>query len=466
MVTVDVRIPADTPVVIAEGSRNVTMTRLAGALRAQGLGGQALLEVLERENRARCNPPLPAYEVASIARSVGKYDPGEIRDPYITKAAPRTPLVKTGMDSGPKRDPWRVLEPPGDAWQARAQAFAEYASGELWRDAEALAYLQSRGLTKPTIRAAGLGYNPKELRDRPGRWGLSGGAVWLPAGWTIPNEAGGVMWGVNVRRQGDASPKYVMIRGSKRKVYGLALVGHHSDLVIVEGEYDALLLCQETGAVISVVALGGAENRLDIDSLRTLAGFRRWWVATDQDDAGRAAQAALLEASARARPLQLPRADCKDVTEVWAAGEDLAAWIVGMVGPEDPMDYLRWAEHYMNVLDEAAFNAGTKRTPELRAWLALLDRYNETARERRSAGRPLEGAYGESSECSPTWAREIARQNHMTIIADSDSPIGDTLAAEIAAYTAYAQACRARGEVPLQVADWRNVGRPGSGGER
>lgn len=71
-------------------------------------------------------------------------------------------------------EPPATAEPPPVAWQERARSFADYAGRVLWsRDGvEGLEMLRRRGLKDDTIRAAGLGYNPKELHDDPRRWGL------------------------------------------------------------------------------------------------------------------------------------------------------------------------------------------------------------------------------------------------------------------------------------------------------
>jgi len=121
---------------------------------------------------------------------------------------------------------------------------------------------------------------------------------------------------------------------------------------------------------------GAAGNRPDLDSLRVLAGYRRWWVATDQDDAGRKAQAELLQASARARPLALPDDESKDITDAWKAGADLAQWVARSVGLQDPNGFRRWAEYYLEALD--AQGPGTdKANPTLRVWLSLWERYTQ-----------------------------------------------------------------------------------------
>ena len=70
--------PSPIPDKITEGVRNDTLFRLAAALRAKGLGKEAIQAALLVENRARCQPPLPEDEVRSIAGSVGRYLPGAL----------------------------------------------------------------------------------------------------------------------------------------------------------------------------------------------------------------------------------------------------------------------------------------------------------------------------------------------------------------------------------------------------
>lgn len=62
---------------ITEGTRNNTLTRIAGALRNQGVTESTILVALREENQRRCEPPLTDKEVESIAVSVSKYPPGK-----------------------------------------------------------------------------------------------------------------------------------------------------------------------------------------------------------------------------------------------------------------------------------------------------------------------------------------------------------------------------------------------------
>jgi len=66
---------------INEGSRNVTLTRIAGSLRGNGLGYDEIYDRLVEVNRTRCVPPLPDNEIEGIAKSVSSYEPNNNRRP-------------------------------------------------------------------------------------------------------------------------------------------------------------------------------------------------------------------------------------------------------------------------------------------------------------------------------------------------------------------------------------------------
>lgn len=59
---------------IPEGTRNDTLTSLAGTLRRQVFVQTAIEAALLATNKARCVPPLDSDEVAAIARSVARYE--------------------------------------------------------------------------------------------------------------------------------------------------------------------------------------------------------------------------------------------------------------------------------------------------------------------------------------------------------------------------------------------------------
>ncbi|HUJ93500.1 MAG TPA: bifunctional DNA primase/polymerase [Terriglobales bacterium] len=68
---------------IPKGRRNDSLARLAGSMRHRGMSREAIEAALLEENHQRCDPPLTDSEVRNIARSIGRYAPG---DPNIHSA--------------------------------------------------------------------------------------------------------------------------------------------------------------------------------------------------------------------------------------------------------------------------------------------------------------------------------------------------------------------------------------------
>ena len=60
---------------VPEGSRNGTLTSLAGTMRRRGMSPDAIHAALQQENATRCQPPLDAADVRHIAESVSRYAP-------------------------------------------------------------------------------------------------------------------------------------------------------------------------------------------------------------------------------------------------------------------------------------------------------------------------------------------------------------------------------------------------------
>jgi len=59
---------------IPEGTRNVTLTKLAGTMKARGMTMEQVSEKLCETNLAKCNPPLHQDEVMAIAKSIDRYE--------------------------------------------------------------------------------------------------------------------------------------------------------------------------------------------------------------------------------------------------------------------------------------------------------------------------------------------------------------------------------------------------------
>jgi bifunctional DNA primase/polymerase-like protein/AAA domain-containing protein/primase-like protein len=60
---------------IAKGTRNQTLTSLAGSMRRRGMSREAIEAALLQENTQKCDPPLSEQEVQAIAASIVQYPP-------------------------------------------------------------------------------------------------------------------------------------------------------------------------------------------------------------------------------------------------------------------------------------------------------------------------------------------------------------------------------------------------------
>lgn len=230
------------------------------------------------------------------------------------------------------------IEPPCAAWQERATAFYDACCVTLWHDAgaKARAWLQARGLSAATITAADLGYNPADTREDAARWGLDGHApIWLPRGIVIPWTIGADLWRVNIRRPLTAAqlaagePKYIGPAGWRNALYRADQIAHRT-VVLVEGEFDALLIDQEAGDLCDAVATGSTSGAQHWKWIGKLALAPRILVAFDGGDGeerkGDAAARYWLEVfGPRARRWR-PYVG-KDPTELFLNGFSLHAWV-------------------------------------------------------------------------------------------------------------------------------------------
>ena len=83
---------------IPQGSRNNTLTSLAGTMRRRGMSELEISAALAVVNHDRCSPPLPEEEVSAIARSVARYRSGSINDPRLHELNETYAVVQVGSD--------------------------------------------------------------------------------------------------------------------------------------------------------------------------------------------------------------------------------------------------------------------------------------------------------------------------------------------------------------------------------
>ena len=230
----------------------------------------------------------------------------------LTRKAPPKPATKTKA----KPPPVATGLPESDAMR-----LVETAETRLWSDEgrDFLRYLTGpRCLGEPTIRGARLGWcNGVEIPK-------SGGGTFHTCGWTIPWFVGPRLVLVKIRQPDGRHPKYVeAFRDPARLVcYPSPTIRPGKPLVIVEGEFDALLLGEALGETATVLTLGGASAPLTPAITSRFLTAKPWYVATDADPAGDKAATAW---PARARRVRPPE-PYKDWTEARADGVNLARW--------------------------------------------------------------------------------------------------------------------------------------------
>ena len=225
---------------------------------------------------------------------------------------------------------------------AEALALVVAAEERLWGDEgiEARAYLtRERRLTEATIRAARLGWTSGvELPTQDGRRFTARGVV-------VPWPDGDRLALVKIRQPVDRRPKYAEAFRNRPEIFlGGPLDRLGLPLVIVEGEFDALLLGQELQELASVVTLGSASARPDGSTLARLFGLFPWFIATDADEAGDRAAGEWHGSSHRVRPPY----PYNDWTEAGQAGVNLRRW---------------WSDRLMETTNPPLFD-----WPELAAW--------------------------------------------------------------------------------------------------
>jgi len=230
------------------------------------------------------------------------------------------PLPTTQTPAQPKPD----NGPPPEEWQARARLVIDDCERFLWSDGEwpdkARAYLAARGLRDAALLGWRLGYS-------------LGGEMhghFLERGIVIPWVVGTTAWKLNVKLRTGSDPKYKAVVGSKNGgLYGAGRPGNTlPNVVVTEGEFDALLVWQEASDMVDVLSLGSAGARVNDRWLPALRPFRRFWIATDNDPSGNKAATDWLGVVGERGTRLLPPGGAKDITDAWAAGADVRQWVM------------------------------------------------------------------------------------------------------------------------------------------
>ena len=226
---------------------------------------------------------------------------------------------------------------PSGLARADAEALVVEAEARLWsaEGTEARAYLTAtRRLTEATIRAALLGWTPGvRLPTREGKTFISRGIV-------IPWFDGDRLALTKIRQPGGGGPKYAEAFRDRTGILMGSTVAPGLPLVVVEGEFDCLLLGQELRGLAAVATLGPASVRPEPGALGRFLALAPWYVATDADEAGDKAADAWPGHSRRVRP----PAPFNDWTEAAQGGVNLRRWWADrLAGTADP-SLFSWPE--------------------------------------------------------------------------------------------------------------------------
>jgi DNA primase len=245
------------------------------------------------------------------------------------KFEPRKPRKTKSAPSSPDRVP-----PPPLAWRKQAEAIVERSAEILFdrRGTKMREYLHGRGLTDRTIKLSRLGWTPTDRFFDRTEWGLpeenrpetgKPRKVWAPAGLVIPGYAGGELVRIRIRRQKQSDCRYVTVSGSGKQPM---IRGHLSRVAVVESDLDGILISQEAGDLLSVIALGSAQLRPDADTHAFLKAANGILLSLDYDPAG-SAQTPWWTSTYGPKVKRWPVPVGKDPGEAYQAGVDIREWI-------------------------------------------------------------------------------------------------------------------------------------------
>lgn len=246
----------------------------------------------------------------------------------------------------PRRQPEAQPEPPktpDEEWQARAAIWADECHQALFepQGERAFNYLvERRGLAVETIERFSLGY----WRGGETPFGF------VRRGITIPNfDRAGTLYGVKLRHP-EGQPKYTGLTGSVQRMFEAATIVPGGDVVLCEGEFDALIAWQTIRDVCGVAAFGGCSVQPNgLDLLRLLVAARVV-IAYDNDPAGQEAAGRLAKLLPKAVICRLPDG-VKDLNEAFQRGQDIYRLVKPCLSPA-PGSIQEWAASVGAVVTE------------------------------------------------------------------------------------------------------------------
>jgi len=170
---------------------------------------------------------------------------------------------------------------------------------QLLANKDQMAWLSARGIHSRTVHRFRLGWVEQDLFRSFESWGLppefkkdgKEKRLWIPAGLLIPTYRGETIVHLQIRRP-DGEPRFYMMPGSANDPAPMLYIrgtwpGPNRAAIVVEASLDAILVAQEAGDLVDVIAVRAAKNlpadEVDVEKARGTAWFGLW---LDRDSAG------------------------------------------------------------------------------------------------------------------------------------------------------------------------------------
>jgi len=256
----------------------------------------------------------------------------------------RDSRFKTKRDSKTSYNELKMAEFPPAFWRIKAKAFVNCCHTHLMQHQDMLDYLQDRGFKNETITKQQFGYchnpissNGDFYRFRS-EWGLPDtqndkgnlAKLWLPAGIVIPfHSVAGEVLKIKIRRLNwhpdNTFPKYVEVSGSSKQPSYFGTIQDSMVIVLVESEFDAILLHQEAYDLCISLALGGVSKKPDLETHSQLLNSPLLLFALDFDEAGKKVFSYWRSTYTNLRAWPAPLA--KSPGDAYLKGIDLRKWI-------------------------------------------------------------------------------------------------------------------------------------------
>ena len=226
------------------------------------------------------------------------------------------------------------IHTPSHSWEEKAKVFIESSFNRLLVDKNAMKSLIERGLTLETIKKNRLGWNPIKAFYRRAEWGLEETEkqkwICLPKGLVIPLFEKEALRKIKIRKSewevGDQYGKYYEVPGSSNLLPIFGLLSQQV-VVIIEAEFDAMLIDQEARTLCACIALGGAQKRPHPSLRDWLSKKQLILFALDFDEAGKKEYAYWQKHYPNLEPWPIPEE--KSPGDYFTMGGSIKDWIIG-----------------------------------------------------------------------------------------------------------------------------------------